>query len=154
MIFHMESLHQLDKQICFPLYSASRLIVQLYGPLLASHKLTYLQYLVLMILWDKKAQTVSELGQTLLLDSGTLTPLLKKLEKRGYVTRVRSTKDERRVEVKLTAAGRKLQLSLKTVPKDLVAGLSCSSGELQTLKKQLNKMIGSMQKTLKGGFDE
>lgn len=150
----MEQLLRLDNQICFPLYSASRLVIQLYGPLLAQHKITYLQYLVLMILLEKKTQTVSELGQALLLDSGTLTPLLKKLETRGLVNRVRSARDERRVDVKLTPAGRKLQSSFKNVPKELFAGLRCSAPELQSLKKQLNKLIGSMQKTLKGGFDE
>jgi DNA-binding MarR family transcriptional regulator len=154
MIFCMEQMLRLDNQICFPLYAASRLVIQLYGPLLAQHKITYPQYLVLMILWEKKSQTVSEIGASLLLDSGTLTPLIKKLEGRGFVTRVRSAKDERRVDVKLTAAGRKLQNAFKSVPKELFSGLHCSVPELQSLKKQLNKLIGSMQKTLKGGFDE
>jgi DNA-binding MarR family transcriptional regulator len=154
MIFCMEQMLRLDNQICFPLYAASRLVIQLYGPLLAQHKITYPQYLVLMILWEKKSQTVSEIGASLLLDSGTLTPLIKKLETRGFVTRVRSARDERRVDVKLTASGRKLQSSFKSVPKELFSGLHCSVPELQSLKKQLNKLIGSMQKTLKGGFDE
>ncbi|MNL00753.1 Organic hydroperoxide resistance transcriptional regulator [compost metagenome] len=150
----MEQMLRLDNQICFPLYAASRLMIQLYGPLLARHKITYLQYLVLMILWEKKTQTVSEIGSALLLDSGTLTPLIKKLETRGFVLRVRSARDERRVDVKLTAAGRKLQTAFKSVPRELFSGLHCSAPELQSFKKQLNKLIGSMQKTLKGGFDE
>src|SRR3954470_3664742 len=100
-----ESALLLDNQLCFALYSASLAMTKLYKPLLDELGLTYPQYLVMLALWERDGSTVSELGQRLYLDSGTLTPLLKRLEAAGLVSRVRSTEDERRVHLRLTSAG-------------------------------------------------
>src|SRR3989338_8092204 len=99
----------LDNQLCFALYSASLAMTKLYKPLLDELGLTYPQYLALLVLWEQDSLMVSELGERLYLDSGTLTPLLKRLETSGLVSRLRDVEDERRVHISLTAAGRKLK---------------------------------------------
>src|SRR3954452_20672154 len=106
----------LDNQLCFALYSASLAMTKLYKPLLDDLGLTYPQYLVMLALWEQDGLMVSELGERLSLDSGTLTPLLKRLEANGYVARVRDAADERRVHITLTAAGRKLKTRAASVP--------------------------------------
>ena len=99
----------LDHQLCFALYSSSQAMTQLYRPLLTALDLTYPQYLVLLLLWEQDGQSVSDLGERLFLDSGTLTPLLKRMEAKGLLERRRSTEDERRVQIHLKAAGRQLR---------------------------------------------
>src|SRR3954470_3587338 len=99
----------LDNQLCFALYSASLAMTKLYKPLLEDLGLTYPQYLVMLVLWERDGLMVSELGERLFLDSGTLTPLLKRLEAAGLIARIRAVEDERRVHISLTAAGRKLK---------------------------------------------
>ena len=99
----------LDNQLCFALYSASLAMTKLYKPLLDELGLTYPQYLAMLVLWERDGLTVSELGERLSLDSGTLTPLLKRLEAAGLIARIRAVEDERRVHITLTAAGRKLK---------------------------------------------
>src|SRR5215211_2557757 len=106
----------LDNQLCFALYSASLAMTKLYKPLLDELRLTYPQYLVMLVLWEGDGLMVSELGQRLSLDSGTLTPLLKRLESAGLVARIRDVQDERRVHITLTAAGRKLKARAQKVP--------------------------------------
>jgi DNA-binding MarR family transcriptional regulator len=113
---------QLDRQLCFALYTASRAIVRAYGPLLEDAGLTYPQYVTMLVLWEdaQRPRTVGELGERLHLDSGTLTPLLKRLAGMGYVTRSRDAEDERRVLVSLTAEGLSLRDRLASVPQALL----------------------------------
>ncbi len=114
----------LDKQLCFALYVASKEVIRKYKPLLSPLGLTYTGYIAMLALWEKDNLTVKKLGEKLFLDSGTLTPLLKKLEGLGYIDRIRSTADERSVNVKLTPKGEKLKEEAASVPRKLL----CSSG--------------------------
>lgn len=107
---------KLENQLCFPLYACSREIVKRYKPFLDEIGLTYTQYIAMMVLWEKKRVNVKELGECLYLDSGTLTPLLKKLEAKGFVTRVRSEKDERNLVVAITDEGEKLKEKAIEIP--------------------------------------
>ena len=128
----------LDNQLCFALYSTSLAMTKLYKPLLEELGLTYPQYLVMLVLWEKDGPMVSELGERLYLDSGTLTPLLKRLEAAGFIARVRDTQDERRVHITLTAAGRKLKAKAQKIPGCVRTASQCSLGELVQLKQQLH----------------
>ena len=131
---------QLDNQLCFALYSASLAMTKLYKPLLQDLGLTYPQYLVMLVLWEGDGLMVSELGQRLSLDSGTLTPLLKRLETSGLVARIRDVEDERRVHVTLTAAGRKLKSRAAKVPACILAASQCSIPELVALTRQIQQL--------------
>ena len=119
----MRGTPRLDDQLCFALYSASRAFTRAYQPLLAELGLTYPQYVVMLVLWEKDDLSVSELGQRLTLDSGTLTPLLKRLEESGLVSRTRSNEDERVVRIELTASGRKLERKASAIPSLLACRL-------------------------------
>ena len=130
----------LDNQLCFALYSASLAMTKLYKPLLDELGLTYPQYLVMLVLWEGDRLMVSELGQRLCLDSGTLTPLLKRLESTGLVSRMRDAEDERRVRIQLTAAGRKLKARAAKVPGCVLAASQCSIPELLELTKQVRTL--------------
>jgi DNA-binding MarR family transcriptional regulator len=130
----------LDNQLCFALYSASLAMTKLYKPLLDALGLTYPQYLVMLVLWEGDGLMVTELGQRLSLDSGTLTPLLKRLESAGLVTRIRAVEDERRVHITLTAAGRKLRTRAEKVPECVLAASQCSLSELVTLTRQVRQL--------------
>lgn len=112
----------LDRQVCFPLYAATNLLNRLYGPILAELGLTYPQYLVMLVLWEQHPQTVGALGARLHLDSGTLTPLLKRMEASGLVTRARDPSDERRVMVGLTDNGKALRARALHVPETIAQG--------------------------------
>jgi DNA-binding MarR family transcriptional regulator len=114
---------RLDNQVCFPLYAASRAMMQMYQPMLAKLGLTYPQYLVLLVLWEEDGLSVKALGQRLYLDSGTLTPLLKRLEEAGLVRRARATHDERVVEVSLTAEGERLKKRAEEIPQEVLCKL-------------------------------
>jgi MarR family transcriptional regulator, organic hydroperoxide resistance regulator len=127
----------LDNQLCFALYSTSLAMTKLYKPLLDELGLTYPQYLVMLVLWEEDGPMVSELGERLYLDSGTLTPLLKRLEAAGFIARMRDTQDERRVHITLTAAGRKLKAKAQKIPGCVRTASQCSLGELMQLKQQL-----------------
>lgn len=129
---------QLDRQICFALYSASLAMTKVYQPLLASLGLTYPQYLVMLILWETDRITVSAIGERLFLDSGTLTPLLKRLQLAGFVHRERDTTDERRVLVSLTDAGRALQQQALAIPPCVLESAGCSLPELSELTRRLS----------------
>lgn len=107
---------KLENQLCFPLYACSREIVKRYKPFLDEIGLTYTQYIAMMVMWERKSVNVKELGECLYLDSGTLTPLLKKLESKGYVTRMRSDKDERNLVVAITDEGEKLKDKAVEIP--------------------------------------
>lgn len=135
-----DELLQLDNQLCFAVYSASLAMTKLYKPLLDKLQLTYPQYLVMLVLWERDGLMVSELGERLFLDSGTLTPLLKRLEANGFVARIRDVGDERRVHVSLTAAGRKLKARAASVPACLLASSQCSVDELMALTQQMQNL--------------
>ncbi|MDR6535895.1 MarR family transcriptional regulator [Variovorax soli] len=131
---------RLDNQLCFAVYSASLAMTKLYKPLLDKLKLTYPQYLVMLVLWERDGLMVSELGERLSLDSGTLTPLLKRLEANGLVARIRDMADERRVHVSLSTAGRRLKARAATVPACLMAASQCSIEELVALTQQIQQL--------------
>ena len=137
---------KLDNQLCFAVYSASLAMTRLYKPVLEKLQLTYPQYLVMLALWEQDGPTVSELGERLSLDSGTLTPLLKRLEAVGYVTRLRDLADERRVHITLTAAGRKLKARAASVPGCLMAAAQCSVPELISLTQQIQTLRDRIRK--------
>lgn len=131
---------RLDHQLCFALYSASLAMTKLYKPLLDELGLTYPQYLALLALWEADGQTVSELGQRLHLDSGTLTPLLKRMEAAGWLTRLRDTADERRVLIRLSAEGRALKLKAQRIPGCVLQAAQCSVDEVQALTQQVQAL--------------
>ena len=124
-------------QLCFALYSTSLAMTKLYKPLLADLGLTYPQYLVMLALWERDDVTVSELGERLFLDSGTLTPLLKRMETAGFLLRSRSAQDERRVQITLTSAGRALKSKASSIPLGLMSVSHCSLPELMKLTKDI-----------------
>ena len=130
----------LDNQLCFALYSASLAMTRLYQPLLAEIGLTYPQYLAMLVLWERDGLMVSELGERLCLDSGTLTPLLKRLEAAGLIARIRALDDERRVHVTLTAGGRKLKARAAKVPGCIGAALQCPLPEIVSLTRQVQAL--------------
>ena len=135
-----DAAQQLDNQLCFALYSASLAMTRLYKPLLAELGLTYPQYIALLALWEQDGVTVSHLGERLQLDSGTLTPLLKRMEAQGLVARLRDVQDERRVLVTLTAAGRKLKTRAAKVPACVLAASECSVPEIISLTQQVQAL--------------
>lgn len=137
----------LGRQVCFALHNAARAANALYRPLLDPLGLTYPQYLVLLALWERDGRTVSELGAALGLDSGTLSPLLKRLERAGLVTRARSAGDERVVEVRLTPAGVALRRRAKRIPATLAAATGLSVAELSTLHSTLTRLAGALRES-------
>ncbi len=130
----------LDQQLCFALYAASLTMTKLYKPLLEPLGLTYPQYLAMLVLWQADGITVSMLGERLALDSGTLTPLLKRLEVSGLVQRLRDAADERRVLLQLTPAGRALKTRALRVPQNIAAASGCELGELASLTARLTAL--------------
>lgn len=135
---------QLSNQICFPIYSASRLITKAYRPYLDEVGLTYPQYLVLMVLWENDSLSINQISEKLLLDTNTLSPLLKRMEKMELLQRNRSSKDERSVIVKLTAKGEKLKAMAKPIPEKLIKLLLIENiklSEILQLKNMLNEWI-------------
>lgn len=130
----------LDNQLCFALYSASLAMTKLYKPMLDEMGLTYPQYLALLVLWERDGLTVSELGERLFLDSGTLTPLLKRMEAAGWLLRERAADDERRVIVSLTPEGRALRQKAKRIPLQLAQATRCDLGELASLTQRLQQL--------------
>ena len=132
---------KLKNQLCFPLYACGKGIVKRYTPFLDELGITYTQYITLMVLWEHGTMSVKELGQYLYLDSGTLTPVLKKLEHMGYVTRARSEEDERVLNVSLTKAGEALKKDAVDIPKKIGACVSLSKDEAATLYRLLYKLL-------------
>ncbi|MEW6705817.1 MAG: MarR family transcriptional regulator [Pseudomonadota bacterium] len=131
---------KLDHQLCFALYSSSLAMTKLYKPLLDPLGLTYPQYLVMLVLWERDGLTVSALGERLMLDSGTLTPLLKRLESAGYLQRLRDSADERRVLLKLTPSGRTLKAKALKVPPAVACAAGCPLDELAALTARLKAL--------------
>ncbi len=134
----------LDNQLCFALYSTSLAMSKVYKPLLDELGLTYPQYLVMLVLWEGDGLTVSDIGERLYLDSGTLTPLLKRLEAAELVKRMRDASDERRVLVRLTAAGRKLRSQATKLPECILSASQCSLSDIQALTKELQALRANL----------
>ncbi|MBO4894211.1 MAG: MarR family transcriptional regulator [Clostridia bacterium] len=134
---------KLENQLCFPLYAASREIIKFYKPLLDPLGLTYTQYLVMLVLWQRRKMNVKELGDTLFLDSGTLTPLLKKLESMSLITRTRSEEDERVLIVETTVKGRRLRDKALDIPAEVGALTGLSQDESLSLYALLYKLLGN-----------
>lgn len=132
---------KLDNQLCFPLYAASREIVNLYTPILSEIGITYTQYIAFMALWEAGSMTVGDLGRRLFLDNGTLTPMLKKLEAQGYVTRTRSPEDERVVIVSITDKGYELREKCLDVPKRMSGCVSLSPEDAAELYRLLYVLL-------------
>ncbi|MBO6046595.1 MAG: MarR family transcriptional regulator [Erysipelotrichaceae bacterium] len=135
---------KLDNQICFPLYACSHEVTKKYKPLLDELDLTYTQYITMMVMWEHEMMTVKSLGQVLHLDSGTLTPLLKRLEAKGLIKRERSKEDERSVNVTLTDAGRSLEQKAKDVPFKIAQSFDLSDEEAKTLYTLLYKVMNTL----------
>jgi MarR family transcriptional regulator, organic hydroperoxide resistance regulator len=136
---------RLDEQLCFALYSASRAVIAAYRPLLDELDLTYPQYLVLLVLWEEEPCTVGHLGDRLHLDSGTLSPLLKRLEAGGLVSRQRSAADERRVDITLTAKGRALEDRAACIPDRLLGADDSAAADLAALRDALHLITAELQ---------
>lgn len=133
---------KLENQLCFPLYACSREIVKRYKPFLDKIDLTYTQYIAMMVMWDRKSVNVKELGECLYLDSGTLTPLLKKLESKGLVSRMRSEKDERNLVVSITDEGEKLKEKAVEIPLKIAGCTNLTAEEGMQLYGILYKILG------------
>ncbi|GAC1459533.1 MAG: MarR family transcriptional regulator [Pseudarthrobacter sp.] len=140
----MNDAPRLDRQVCFALYSASRAATAVYRPVLEDLGLTYPQYLVMLVLWESEPTGVKELGRELGLDSGTLSPLLKRLEGMGLVERRRSGEDERRVAVHLTQAGRSLSSKATAIPQRLAEAAGLSDVELEELRSTLERLTAAL----------
>ena len=142
---------KLKNQLCFPIYLCSKEIIRKYTPLLNKLDLTYTQYIVMMYFWEKKESNVKELGDTLLLDSSTLTPLLKKLESKGYIKRKRSNKDERNLIIHLTETGDKLKEEALFVPKEMCKYINLTEDEAKTLYSLIYKVLLDIEKDDENG---
>ena len=136
---------KLDNQLCFPLYACSKEIIRKYKPFLDEIDLTYTQYITMMVMWEKKSVNVKTLGECLYLDSGTLTPVLKKLECKGYITRERSEKDERNLVVSITDSGIKLRDKAVEIPSRIGSCVRLTAEEAATLYNLLHKIIGNVR---------
>jgi DNA-binding MarR family transcriptional regulator len=138
---------KLENQLCFPLYAASKEITRRYAPFLEPLDLTYTQYIVMLVLWEEKKCNVTELGKKLFLDSGTLTPLLKKLETKGYIKRTREENDERCLSVSLTDEGEKLQHKAASIPRSMASCVNLSEDEAKSLYQTLYKILKSLRES-------
>jgi DNA-binding MarR family transcriptional regulator len=134
---------KLDNQLCFPLYSLSKEITNQYRPFLEAIDLTYPQYLVMMVLWEKDSLSVNEIGQRLHLDSGTLTPLLKRLEQKQLLKRERASDDERRVTITLTDTGNALQQQAKDIPAKMAERMVMSEEEATVLRNVVKRLTSN-----------
>ena len=132
---------RLSKQLCFPLYACSREMIKLYKPFLDNLGLTYTQYITMMVLWEHGAMTVKALGQELFLDSGTLTPLLKKLEEKGLVTRRRSDLDERNLIVTITDAGEAMKDAALHIPGEMTKCINLPKEDIRDLYRMLHQLL-------------
>lgn len=136
---------KLENQLCFPLYACAREVVKRYKPFLDEIDLTYTQYVTMMVLWEKPKSTSREIGERLHLDSGTLTPVIKKLEAKGLVTRRRSPQDERNLDVALTEAGTALRERAAGIPERMGSCIRLSQEEVGTLYTLLYRLLGTLE---------
>ncbi|HTH13560.1 MAG TPA: MarR family transcriptional regulator [Spirochaetia bacterium] len=141
---------RLDNQLCFSIYAASRAITRAYRPILEPHGLTYPQYLVLLILWEEDGPTVNEIGHRLYLDSGTLTPLLKRMEQAGFLERRRSPEDERKVQAWLGPKGKELRDVALTIPETLIETGHLDEGEVRRTKVMVDQILAKMLECTSG----
>ena len=144
---NQDDLLKLENQICFPLYVASRLITRAYQPMLDDMGITYPQYLVLLALWENDGQTVNQISQELYLNTNTITPLLKRMEKTGIITRTRSQEDERKVLIRLTSQGINLKKKAYCIPNEILQKTGLSLSEINQLKQQIHQLIHQMEET-------
>ena len=149
MEYDYKEVMKLSNQLCFPLYAAARNVTSLYTPHLKPLGLTYTQYIVLLVLWEKEEATVGELCEKLMLDNGTLTPLLKKLQSAGYVERRRGERDDRVVVISLTDEGRKLQERAKDVPVNVAGCIKLPPEKVKTLYELLYELIKNQKEDQK-----
>ena len=147
MEFEYREAMKLANQLCFPLYAASRHVIGLYTPWLKPLGLTYTQYIVFLVLWEKDGCTVGELCEKLMLDNGTLSPLLKKMQRSGYIERTRSAADDRVVVITLTEAGRALQEQAKDVPGKVAGCIDLPPEKAQTLYALLHELLDHQKNT-------
>lgn len=136
---------KLENQLCFPLYAASREIIKQYRPYLDALDLTYTQYIAMMVFWEEKKINVKELGKKLFLDSGTLTPVLKSLESKGYVIRSRSKEDERVLDVEITGKGEALKEQAASIPQSVAGCVKLDREEAMQLYQLLYKVLGALK---------
>ncbi len=136
---------KLKSQVCFPIYALSREITSTYRPFLDELDITYPQYLVMMVLWEEDPQTVNQIGHKLDLDSGTLTPLLKRLQAKELISRKRKSCDERVVEISLTPAGKNLEKAAEQVPLKVMEAMNVTAEELQELKDVVTKILNKQR---------
>ena len=136
---------RLENQLCFPLYACAKEVTRKYKPFLDPLDLTYTQYIAMMVLWEKKEVRVKDLGEALYLDSGTLTPLLKRLEQKGLLTRSRNQEDERALCVRISAEGEALEQKALSIPDGMRACISLSEEEMQVLKKLLHRTLEGLE---------
>lgn len=141
MSYNYRESMKLENQLCFPLYAAARAVTGLYTPFLKPLGLTYTQYIVFLVLWEKDGIAVGEICEKLMLDNGTLTPLLKKMQSEGYIERTRSKSDDRVVVITLTEKGKKLQIRAKDIPKNVENCLKLSSEKAKELYTLLNELL-------------
>ncbi len=137
---------KLENQLCFPLYAASREIIKQYRPYLDKLDITYTQYIAMMVFWAEKKISVKDLGKKLFLDSGTLTPVLKSMESKGFVKRYRSAEDERVLMVEITEKGEELKEQAKDIPQKVAGCVKLESGEAMQLYNLFYKVLGMLQK--------
>ena len=136
---------RLEKQLCFPLYAAAKEVVRKYKPYLDEIDLTYTQYITMMVLWDKEQCNVKELGSMLYLDSGTLTPLLKKLESKGYITRCRCKEDERNLIIRITEKGEALKEKAANIPQEMTSKwVNLDKEEIINMYHSLYKLLSQV----------
>lgn len=136
---------RLENQLCFPLYACAKEVTRKYKPFLDPLDLTYTQYIAMMVLWKKKEVRVKDLGEALYLDSGTLTPLLKRLEQKGLLTRSRNLEDERALCVRISAEGEALKQKALSIPEGMRSCISLSDEEMQVLKKLLHRTLEGLE---------
>ena len=137
---------KLKNQLCYPIYLCSKEIIRRYTPFLKEINLTYTQYIVMMYFWEVKTSNVKEISKTLVIDSATLTPLLKKLEKKEYITRTKSTKDERNLEIKITEKGLKLRDKAINIPEKMAQCIDLSKEEAEYLYEIIYKILINIEK--------
>ncbi|MDR2899504.1 MAG: MarR family transcriptional regulator [Clostridiales bacterium] len=145
---------KLENQLCFPLYAASREVIKQYAPHLEEIGLTYTQYIVMMVLWEHRQIGAKQLGELLFLDSGTITPVVKKLEQMGFLSRSRGTEDERTMNISLSKEGEKLREHAVPIPSRVAKCLNLNPEEAAVLYKLLYKMLGNFKRQRDSSYDE
>jgi len=148
---NQDDLLKLENQVCFPLYVASRLITRAYQPMLDEMGITYPQYLVLLTLWENDGQTVNQISKELYLNTNTITPLLKRMEKTGIIARTRSREDERKVLITLTEQGKALKEKAYCIPEEILGKMGQTTSEVFQLKDQLHALIRQMEQIENSG---